>query len=447
MSSINQLNSFNNSFTPSKSNNGVNYAIVNPITEKQKQEFEQLSEDKKNYLGFKIGGAALAVGLGALGLMKGMPKGAKKQLNKLLKSLETKTASLKKIKTKSSFEKIKLKVLEGTKFAGEKVKALCNTTPLKDVIFKKGCKKVKFLEKAHNKITGIFEKIAIGRVHNTYRRQASKIDKLREKMPSFSSRLSKKEADLVKGKLDKIDDLYGKYFKADGVGQRIAQTQKNMEGLDEKVWEKTYGNIKGFVKDKNTYRTFVSEEVAAGAKSKLSSTVNPLKEKINKEIDDILKIFKKSDIDEKGYKKVEKLLKRTNKSFNSAVNLETNKFFDKMRDLKIGSAPTDITGLVSSLAMIGLGVSTVKDKDEKISVMLRGGIPILGSVATVLFCGLALISGGQALALGTLSGLILNQVGVAVDRARKKYKENPPTLADAKNLLPALKEKMTINLG
>ena len=113
------------------------------------------------------------------------------------------------------------------------------------------------------------------------------------------------------------------------------------------------------------------------------------------------------------------------KSFDKSLNLETVEFFDKVRDLELGSAPTDMLSILASGGMIAYGLTQAKDADERMSVTLKAGIPIVGAIGTSLVCTARLISGGKAMLIGTLSGLALNQIGNIADNIRKKYFKNP----------------------
>ena len=109
-------------------------------------------------------------------------------------------------------------------------------------------------------------------------------------------------------------------------------------------------------------------------------------------------------------------------SFDKSVHLETEELFDKLRDLELGSAPTDILTLVISSWMILLGLEKAKNYEEKKTVMLKSGIPVIGGIITTMISATKLVSGGKSLALGILSGLVLNRAGTIADNIRKNYK-------------------------
>ena len=116
------------------------------------------------------------------------------------------------------------------------------------------------------------------------------------------------------------------------------------------------------------------------------------------------------------------IAKKSVESFDKSVNLETGELFDKLRDLELGSAPTDILTLFLSSWMIVLGLGKAKNSQERESVMLKSGIPVIGGIATTMISTTKLVSGGKSLALGIISGLILNRLGVIADNLNKNAK-------------------------
>ncbi len=114
-------------------------------------------------------------------------------------------------------------------------------------------------------------------------------------------------------------------------------------------------------------------------------------------------------------------LKQTVEQFDESVKLESIELFDKVRDLKLGSAPTDVLTILVSFIMISFGLGNAKDNSERTSIMLKSGIPIAGAIATSIISATKLVSGGKSLALGFLSGIILNKLGNYADKGLKHY--------------------------
>ena len=112
---------------------------------------------------------------------------------------------------------------------------------------------------------------------------------------------------------------------------------------------------------------------------------------------------------EKEYKKLSKRLRKANKS-------ETMDYFDKKRDLVLGSAPTDI---VSSLFLIGLGglaIGRADTKEDRISKAITTGAPALLGVGTSLTLTAMLFSGVKGMLLGGLTGVVFSKIGSTVDK-------------------------------
>ena len=117
-------------------------------------------------------------------------------------------------------------------------------------------------------------------------------------------------------------------------------------------------------------------------------------------------------------------MRKAVKSFDKSVEKEGVEFFDKLRDLRLGSAPTDVLTILFSTVMLSLGLGHAKDKDARNTIMLKSGIPVAGGIGVSMFSAAKLVSGGKSLALGFLSGIILNRVGAIADNVRKNRTEN-----------------------
>ncbi|MBR6099587.1 hypothetical protein IKP85_07555 [bacterium] len=156
--------------------------------------------------------------------------------------------------------------------------------------------------------------------------------------------------------------------------------------------------------------------------SNIKSISDLIEGKNSGKLQNMLAIYKSIAPYELAQSKAESSVRKAVSSFDKALKTETTDFFDKIRDLRLGSAPTDILSIIAPTAMIGYGLSEAADKDERISVMNKAGIPILGSIATSIFCTTRLISGGLSLAFGAITGAIFGVIGSKVDDARLAHK-------------------------
>ena len=145
------------------------------------------------------------------------------------------------------------------------------------------------------------------------------------------------------------------------------------------------------------------------------------------EIQDMLSIYYKISPFELDKSGALLSVKRAVQSFDTAVNYENVEFFDKVRDLKLGSAPTDVLTILASFVTLTVGLGHAKDKDKRTSIVLKSGIPVAGAISVATISATKLVSGGKSLALGFISGIALNQLGVIADNLRKKMTKSQMT--------------------
>ena len=170
----------------------------------------------------------------------------------------------------------------------------------------------------------------------------------------------------------------------------ITTSDKNLAKIHEE-WKDTYLNI---IKD-------LLEDTGTG------------------EIQDMLSIYYKIAPFELSQSGASLAIKKAVQSFDKSVNYEIVEFFDKVRDIRLGSAPTDVLTLLFSCVALTTGLGYAKNKDKRTSIMLKSGIPIIGGVAATMFTATKMVSGGKSLAFGLLSGIVLNQIGNIADGMRK----------------------------
>lgn len=535
---------------------GVNYAITRPFDEnsiKKTQKHNEEKEKRNNSLGLSIALASLAAGAGVLAILKGLPRGSYSKINKVFRSVEDKITTLSNKAQLNTVQVFYLSALKGAKSLINRTKATFTAGTMKDILLKKNLEKVPYAKKFGPWITNVFEKISVKTSKKSYVQTAGRFDDVFTTFAEQNQKLkvrnqseivtidgqSKTVAEWVKildNKTKNIQHNFDNGFRESKRRARLAGVKKDLNGIDDKVWSSTFGDLKGFVTDKQTYQTFLAEELAAPAKIKLGNKVNKIRASITNDIDDNYKATKKilGNIDgfinpadgnsrglikeirktldeykvlsgaeevakraelnkqlalklqelnqnilktnlekpstydvktveqvsgyienlggmlknnkkgemqqvltiykhllpsEKEYLTVKNEAYKAIKSLDKSIDLETDKLFDKLRDLKIGSALTDVFGVLTSGGVIAWGLTKADNSDERTSVALKYGIPALGAMLTSLYCTVGLISGGTALALGMVSGLALNKIGEATDKSIKKYKENPVELS------------------
>lgn len=203
------------------------------------------------------------------------------------------------------------------------------------------------------------------------------------------------------------------YRNLSGIDESIAR-EKLTKGIELKIQaiisqmkdnpiykEKAFNEISGLAENiKNT--------INAGQKGKLQETLTYLK----------------AVLPRNEYLEIRRQVYKTSDKLNKITTAEGDLYFDKLRDITLGSALTDITfGMISPLAMMGVAIAADDTTDERISTTLKLGIPLLGGVATSTALLFMLVAGGKAMALAALSSLILNRIGTAADNVLKTHQE------------------------
>lgn len=133
--------------------------------------------------------------------------------------------------------------------------------------------------------------------------------------------------------------------------------------------------------------------------------------------------------DSQQFKEVEKLSKDFIKKLDDTVDSESDKMYDKLRDIAIGGASADIVDYATTAAAIGVAVGMGDTKEERVSAGLEKGIPGLGALLTSVVLTMKQASTPTALISGALSGLVLNKIGSAINKEYlesqgKKYHKN-----------------------
>lgn len=233
------------------------------------------------------------------------------------------------------------------------------------------------------------------------------------------------KTDLIYDYVKKLDGIVPSYDK-EGIEiiKKLEWFSRHSEGLidNKSLFLKELAKLK-----KHIIPSELSGDIEQTITKCRESYIETIEELVNEtgtgELQDMLSIYYKIAPFELANSGASLAVQRAVVSFDKSVNLEVEEFFDKLRDLKLGSAPTDILTILFSFVALSFGLGYAKDKDERISRMFKSGIPIVGGIATTMFTTTKLVSGGKSLALGFLSGIVLNQIGKIVDNIRIKNRK------------------------
>lgn len=148
-------------------------------------------------------------------------------------------------------------------------------------------------------------------------------------------------------------------------------------------------------------------------------------------ITDVKNLFaKEGGRDSIAYKQAVKYMENMNSKLNTAISHE-NIAYEKLAELRVGSAPSDLLGILGPTALGTLLVVNSKNKDERISKTLTQGIPILGGVATTYYGTIRGFTGAKNLIIGLTTGYLLNVIGTKADELVKKYRTEQKKLKKA----------------
>ena len=169
----------------------------------------------------------------------------------------------------------------------------------------------------------------------------------------------------------------------------------------------------------------VSDKIDPSQKVILESMKKTLSSDKKGLVEELLTIYKKV-LPQDEYKKLKLTVNKATQSLNKAVYNEGNNYTDKMRDLSVGSALTDVAiGTAVPILGTGIAISAADTKEKKRSVLLKFGIPLMVGLATTTTCAIRLISGGKALILGALTSTITNNICERIDnKLRNKTEQN-----------------------
>ena len=204
-----------------------------------------------------------------------------------------------------------------------------------------------------------------------------------------------------------------KYKKLSGLGEAKKRTE-----IDSEI-HSLLQNLSNTIRENQSIYKYDTETVNQFVKN-IAGINQILGESGKGALQEILTIYKKL-MPREDYLNLKESSAKTVKYIDDAITKETDSFFDMMRDLKMGSAPTDILSILAAIGAIGIGLSKAENKDQQNTVLLKAGIPAVGAIATSLYFSASLVSGGRAMLYGAISGMLISKAGSMLDNYRKKY--------------------------
>ena len=214
-----------------------------------------------------------------------------------------------------------------------------------------------------------------------------------------------------------------------GFGEKNAINSLNTLKNDWKNFAKG-GNItkEQIIKDINQLQEEFLHSVPSPDKTRINALkdIEGLKTLIetgkNGKVEDILEIYK-ALLPETEFNQIKKSYDKTLKTLDKSIKLETEEFVNKLRDLTMGSAPTDILTNLVGIGTLAYYLGKSDDKEQRMGIALKYGFPALTLIGMGLYGNAKLFAGSKALAFGIISSAVVNRIGSAANEILLKHFE------------------------
>jgi len=291
------------------------------------------------------------------------------------------------------------------------------------------------MKKPHEAITNLFGNFTKKTVLSRYKKSLKESDKLdamiKVYIEKYKNKLSTEELKILEQKCGEIVKAK-EYFSSQNIESRLAEQERIMKDLEKNVVESfsEYGKkVKQGFKNKNGIKTaihdlnFFSETILKPEKQKLSKQGNAAVGKLvnvdgngNSLYSDVVDVIKKQ-LNESEQKALEKKIQSFSKSLKHSNTIEVSDYFDKKRDLVLGSAPTDVVSVALGLSLAGISVGVAKDKEQRINRAIAVGAPAIIGVGTSLYLTSKLFTGFKNMVVSGLIGFVVSKIGSVVANA------------------------------
>ena len=248
--------------------------------------------------------------------------------------------------------------------------------------------------------------------------------------PLFNSKrkISNSVIDLHKSLLTSLDNIF---YNKSLQNQELRQNYVNLRDLLNKFLKpKKYNVQRAVIRDSikselqktiANFKKFMPESGNDKQVEELLSLVSQDSRGAVEEATSLLKVLK--NYNPELYKNLISARNKFQKSFNNAIDFETDKSYRKMLDFSLHSLATDLFTQAIGIGTIGYIVANrKKTAKEKIPAVLKEGIPVAGGLLVAFLCNLRQVASGPgSLFLAVISGFALNRIGSIVS---KKFVEN-----------------------
>jgi hypothetical protein len=282
---------------------------------------------------------------------------------------------------------------------------------------------VSVMKKPHQTITKWFDNISKKTVSHNYKRANKKINSFEQLVEKYKTRLTPENKTKIEQKLFEIKNAKT-YFSEESLQKRLTEQEVMMKNLETEFQKKIDSYANGFANQFvnksehiNKNLSFWAQDIVHTQKEIVEKNGNDAVGKIignsNGEkglYNEVIEILK-GDLTPDELKYLNSSLNDVKKSINTANISECSKYFDKKRDLMLGSAPTDIVTAIASLIMSGIVIGRADTKEERISKSITGVFPVVAGVGASLAFTSMLFAGPKSIAMAALTSTGLSAVG------------------------------------
>ena len=260
-------------------------------------------KSRKKYV-YAIGTSTLVVGFGVLALMRGLPKGTNRFLDKIKTFLENRLEKSSR-NGKDKLQEFYISSLRKLDNVADKAQSVNNLTSIKDALFKHYMEKTSITSKIHSGITNLFEKISRRTIVKTYGATKKRFIDMNSAFTELDKKLLEKDPNRVvtyngsqytvkelvemarlhrKNVLNSVVD-----FMSDGnQKERYNYIKSATDNLYQQFWDENFkSNLKEFFSLKNKFlrkemwQTYITAEKIVESRQKLVNSVSLVRNKIS----------------------------------------------------------------------------------------------------------------------------------------------------------------------
>lgn len=270
------------------------------------------------------------------------------------------------------------------------------------------------------------EPVARGLVEGRKSEYAANLSKAKQGVSSAIEETIKKDRDLISELAKKLgtDDLDSLY--------RFEETIKTFDKYKNQVFDGSAASnkAKDAIIDKldelsaslHAYSKKSGNKAAKEALDSVEAVKKSVSNAAGNDTDELMNALRQI-LDPDTYEKsILPKYKKSRKLFEKAFNMEANDMPDKFRDIVCGSAPTDFMTVITSAGLLGLYTAQAENNDERVSIGLTTGLPILATVGMNLYGAVNAISGKTSMILSLAVGAVTKSICDVINKGYRKLR-------------------------